>query len=188
MFNLTNNQKVRYTLLTYAMTICSALCFIVLNNINSPYFNIGPSEKLIIFNIKIDTHSKYIYSQLFMIYINFIEIISVEGAAPILYFRIFNPDLKTITDFAKNELIFYNITLNFMTALRSMILIIISLVQVDFVILGSIYYQLMSIFITNQLLKLKKFENSNKTDAKKPLLSAELKKSDSNNINIAINE
>ena len=75
-----------------------------------------------------------------------------------------------------------------MRALRSMILIIISLVQVDFVILGAIYYQLMSIFITNQLLKLKKFENSNKTDAKKPLLSAELKKSDSNNINIAINE
>ena len=102
LFNLTNKQKVRYTLITYVLTICSALCFIVLNNISSPYFNIGPSEKLIIFNIKIDTPSKYVYSQLFMIYINFIEIISVEGAAPILYFRIFNPDLKTINDFTKN--------------------------------------------------------------------------------------
>ena len=197
LFNLTNKQKVRYTLITYVLTICSALCFIVLNNISSPYFNIGPSEKLIIFNIKIDTPSKYVYSQLFMIYINFIEIISVEGAAPILYFRIFNPDLKTINDFTKNELIFYNVTLNFMTALRSMILIIISLVQVDFVVLGTIYYQLMSIFITNQLLKLKKFDISNNVGAKEPLLSRELKESHSANlthltnsssINMIINE
>lgn len=175
MFNLSNKQKVRYTLLTYVVTVCSAVCFILLNNVSSPYFRVGPSEKLIIFNIKIDTPSKYVYSQLFMIYMNFIEIISVEGATPILYFRIFNPDLKTINDFTKNELILYNTSLNFMAALRSMILIIISLVQIDFVVLGVIYYQLMSIFITNQLLKLKKFETpNNRSDAKEPLLSHDL--------------
>ena len=140
LFDLSNKQKVRCILLTYVVTICSALCFIVLTDVSSPYFNIGPSEKLIIFNIKIDTPIKYVYSQLFMIYMKFIEIISVEGAAPILYFRIFNPDLKKINDFTKNELIFYNTTLNFVTALRSMILIIMSLSQIDFLVLGTIYY------------------------------------------------
>ena len=96
-----------------------------------------------------------------MIYINFIVIISIEGATPILYFRIFNPDLKIINDFTKNELIFYNVNLNFMTAIRSAILIVISLTQIDFVILSAIYYQTMSIIITNHLLKLKNFENLN---------------------------
>ena len=170
MFKLTNKQKVRYTLMMYVVSICSAICFIVLNNISSPYFKIGPSENLIIFNVKIDTPAKYIYSQLFMIYINFIEIISVEGAAPILYFRIFNPELKIINDFTKNELIFYNITLNFVAALRTAILIVVSITQIDFVILSAIYYQTMSIFITNHLLKLKKFEFLNNTDVKEPLL------------------
>jgi hypothetical protein len=130
----------------------------------------GPSDKLIIFNIKIDTPIKYVYSQLFMVYINFIQIISTEGASQILYFKIFNPDLKIINDFTKNELILYNVSLNFVAAIRTAILTVISITQIDFVILSAIYYQIMSIIITNSFLKLKRFEISNNIDAQEPML------------------
>jgi len=170
LFNLSNKQKVIYTLIIYLVSICSGICFIVINKISSPYFNIGPSEKLIIFNIKIDTIDKYVYSQLFMFYINFIQIISTEGASQILYFKIFNPELKIINDFTKNELIFYNVSLNFVAAIRTAILIVISITQIDFVILSAIYYQIMSIIITNSFLKLKRFEISNNIDAQEPML------------------
>ena len=48
-----------------------------------------------------------------------------------------------------------------MIALRTTILLIISIIQIDYVILSAIYYQAMSIIITNSLLKLKKFEDLN---------------------------
>ena len=132
LFDLSNNQKVKLTLIIYLLTICSGICFIIMN---------------------------------------FILIISIDCASPLLWFRIFNPDLKRITDFNKNELIFYSVSLNFMAALRGAILTVISLIQIDFVILSAIYYQTMSIFISNNLLKLKTFENSNKNgNAKEPLL------------------
>jgi|LauGreStaDraftv2_3_1035109.scaffolds.fasta_scaffold20697_2 hypothetical protein len=169
MIALSNLQLVKYVLGVYLVIFAvfiGILC--TTHNSNSKYIRIGPHDDLKIFDIAIDTWGKYALFQIFLLAISILEIASMDVAIPIFNFRIYDPDLKVITDFTKFELQAYNASINFLASIRNILMVVASVSQIDLAILKAAYFQVLSIWIANYLLSKKSFGTS---DLKEPFLS-----------------
>jgi hypothetical protein len=117
----------------------------------------GPNDNLYVLSIKINTPQKYIYLQVFLLFVEFSRVFTNEIASPILGFNIYNPDKKVITEFTKNELQLLANTMWLINSLTTSLFVMITISQIDIAILRTIYSEITTIITIRILLNEKKF-------------------------------
>lgn len=139
------------------------ICFPVFyfNNGKSSYFKYGWSDELILISVPINTRTKYIIVCLYIAALKATNCLIGEIVGPIIGFRIYNPDKKYITDFTKNELQFYGNFYYMICGFKSLMLIMISITQIDLAMVGMLSGEIMSFFTIRMLLNEKTFQNHN---------------------------
>lgn len=123
----------------------------------NPYWSYGPNNELIIISVKIDTWFKYGTLIFFLFIINISKVVIEEIGMPILGFNVYNPDKKIITDFKKIELNLYANTMYIISSLRSVLMTVVSISQIDIAIIGVLISEITSIFTVYHLLSEKRF-------------------------------
>ncbi len=122
------------------------------SNIGTGYMRFGPNADLEILSLKIDTWTKYIIFQAFIAIIVMTDVYIGEIAGPILGFTVYNPDKKNITEFSRMELQLYANGMFIITSLRSVLMVIVSISQIDIAILKVVYGELMSLYTIRSIL------------------------------------
>ena len=138
---------------------------------NSKYFRFGPQDDLIVISIHINNWDKYFGFILVVGIIKIVEVVVNEIGLPILGFNVYNPDKKIITEFTKNELQFYANAIYLVTSIRQVLLIVISVTQIDIALIVCVISELASLYTIRILLNEKEFIKENKKTEEKPLLS-----------------
>ena len=153
-----NRIKLRYCVAINCIVFAFILLVITIcrdNQIN--YLNYGPNNNLYVLSVKIDTISKYLYLQLFLICVECSRVFINEIASPILGFNIYNPDKKVITEFSKNELQLLANVMWFINSLTNSLFVMITISQIDIAILRILYSEITTIFTIRLLLNEKEF-------------------------------
>uniref|UniRef100_A0A6C0JF41 Uncharacterized protein n=1 Tax=viral metagenome TaxID=1070528 RepID=A0A6C0JF41_9ZZZZ len=132
-----------------------------MNNNQSKYFRTGWHDDLILISVPINSFARYFITCLFLIAIEISDVIIGEIAHPIIGFNIYNPDKKIITDFTKNELQLYGNTMYIIEALKRILMIVISITQIDFALYRVLFGNIASIFTIRMILNEKSYTLSN---------------------------
>ena len=127
----------------------------------SKYLRWGPQDDLIIISVAVDTYDKYMMLLATIAVIKISDVLIGEIANPIIGFNIYNPDKKVITDFTKNELQFYGNSMYLIDAIKSILLIMVNISQIDIALWGVIVSETASIFTIRMLLNEKEFKHGN---------------------------
>lgn len=131
------------------------------NNGKSSYFKYGWSDELVLISVPINTRIKYIIVCIYISCLKATNCLIDEIVSPTLYCRIYDPDKKHITDFTKNELQFYGNTYYMISGFKRLMLIMISITQIDLAMVGMLSGEIMSFFTIRMLLNEKTFQNHN---------------------------
>lgn len=153
---LHNTLKTCISLNVISLTVLIALCYHYNEN-NSSFMKIGPQKSLVVLGITIDTMPRYIVLQVLVCCFQVTDVLVNEFASPILGFSIYNPDKKVITEFTKLQLQIYCQTLWLVNSLKSALMILVSISQIDIAIGKVIYAEVASIYTIRVLLNKKKF-------------------------------
>ena len=136
----------------------------------SKYWRFGPHPDFILISslfltckrcnryITIDTWSSYIVLLILVAFLKISECFIAEVAHPIIGFNIYNPDKKVITEFTKFELQFYGNAMYTIDAIRRVLMIMMSITQVDIALWGVICAEGTSLFTIRMLLNDKEFK------------------------------
>ena len=139
------------------LLIMITIPIIMLDNGTSSYFRWGWSDDLILISIPINTKARYISVCIYIVLIKASGVCIGEIANPILGFNIYNPDKKVITEFSKNELQLYGNAMWFIGGFKSLMLIMVSITQIDLALVGMLSSEIMTIFTIRLLLNEKEF-------------------------------
>ncbi len=126
-------------------------------NDGSDFFTIGPNDKLVLVSTKINTPQRYVGMIFVLILINGMTMIVEELGMPVLGFNVYNPDKTHIVDFTKNELNFLANGMFVTSALRSSLMLVVSISQIDVAIISVIIKEIASFFVVRHLLNEKTF-------------------------------
>jgi hypothetical protein len=150
--------RLRQCLAINALLFVCIVCLIcAFGDSDNPYLRFGPGRELQPLGVKIDTWTKYWMFQVLICIIKVTDVYIGEIANPILGFSVYNPDKKVITDFSKNELQLYANGMWMITSLRSVMMVMISISQIDVALLQVLYGELTSLYTIRLLLNEKSF-------------------------------
>ncbi len=121
------------------------------------YIRFGPNDDLNIMGYSIDSWEKYVLLQVFLAVVQGTDVAVNEIVSPILGFNIYNPDKRTISEFSRIELQVYANTHFMINAMRSALMVIVTISQVDVAILRVLYGEIVSFFTIRLLLNEKTF-------------------------------
>ena len=158
MNNMNINQKLKLCVVSniFLLVLLISLLFRFSTNKN-PYWNYGPNENLTIISVHINTWNKYYILLGFIVLFRISQVIIDEISGPIIGFNIYNPDKIFITEFSKNELHLYANLMYLINGIRSALLVMITISQVDIALFSVLISQITSIFTIRYLLNEKKF-------------------------------
>ena len=134
---------------------------IIFNTNKSTYWRFGPHSDFILISVVIDNWVKY---GLLLILVGILKVsqcIIAEVAHPIIGFNIYNPDKKEITEFTKIELQIYGNAMYTIDAIRNVLMIMMSITQIDIALWGVVCSEITSIFTIRMLLDDKSFKPTN---------------------------
>jgi hypothetical protein len=94
------------------------------------------------------------------------DVIINEMASPILGFNIYNPDKKEITQFTRFELQFYANSMWLLNGLKRVLMVVVSVSQIDIALLRVVYSEITSWYTIRILLLEKKFPKEDETNNK----------------------
>lgn len=152
------NKKLRLCVIAnFILLLLIIIIFKLCGKGKSDYWNFGPNDKLVIINIEINTYFKYIILLIMIAILKMMNVVISEIANPIIGFNIYNPDKKIITEFTKNELQLYGNTMYLIDAVRNVLMVMVSISQIDVALFGVIISEFTSIFTIRMLLNEKKF-------------------------------
>lgn len=137
--------------------IIFACCFG--ENSNNVFMKYGPQPTLVILGISIDSWPRYVALQVFIMFFQITDTLVNEFASPILEFNVYNPDKVYITEFTKFQLQFYCQSMWFVNNMKSALMLLISISQVDVAVSKVIYAELAAIYTIRTLINKKKFGN-----------------------------
>ena len=151
-------QKLRVCILAnLCLLVMITIPIVLLDNGTSTYFKWGWSDDLVLISIPINTKARYIGVCSYIVLIKASGVLIGNIAGPILGFNIYNPDKKVITDFTKNELQLYGNIQWLIGGFKSLMLIMVSITQIDLALVGMLSSEIMSIFTIRILLNEKEF-------------------------------
>jgi len=121
------------------------------------YWRFGPHPDLVIIAVQIDTWRKYGALLALIAIVESSRVMVEEFGMPVLGFSIYNPDKKVVSDFTKNELQFFANAMFFISAIRSVLLVMVQISQLDIALWGVLISQCASIITIRHLLNEKTF-------------------------------
>jgi len=133
---------------------------VIFRDDKSKYLRWGPQDDLIIISVAINDYTRYGFLLFCIMVINISDVLIQEIAMPILGFNIYNPDKKEITDFSKNELQFYGNAMYLINAIKTVLLILVNISQIDIALWGVVVSETASLFTIRMLLNEKKFKKN----------------------------
>jgi hypothetical protein len=155
---MTPNRKLFWCLLTnISILIFAFFLIIIFKSDDSLYFRFGPQQDLIVISVHINNWDKYIIFNFMASLLKIFEVIIDEVGFPILSFNVYNPDKKIITEFTKIELQFYTNSMYFVSALRSILITVMSVTQFDLALINVVVSEITTLFTIRMLLNEKKF-------------------------------
>ena len=162
---MTPKRKLFWCLISnvFILTVVIVL-IVVFRDPDSKYFRWGPHDDLIVVSVKINTLSKYFTLVAIIVSVKIVEVLVHEIGMPVLGFSVYNPDKKIITDFTKNKLQFYANAMFMVSSIRQVLLVVVSVTQIDIALISCCISEITAIFTVRLLLNEKKFV---KTDEKK---------------------
>ena len=157
------NRRLRLCVLGNATVLAFIISMIVVfDDSSSRYWRCGPSADLVIVSAVIDTWTSYWLLVGVIAVMKVSQCFIAEIAHPIIGFRIYNPDLHVVKDFTKMELQLYGNVMYSIDGVRDVLMIIVSITQVDIALWGVLFSECASIVTLRMLLNEKRFE---RTDA-----------------------
>ena len=160
-----SSLKLRYCVAANCVVFVLILIVITIyKDGKTKYLHWGPNADLYVLSVKIDTWSKYMYLQLFLLCVECSRVFTNEIASPILGFNIYNPDKKVIIEFSKNEL---QVMANIMWLVNSLttgLFVLITISQFDIAVLRIVYSELTTVVTIRLLLNEKEFILNKVTD------------------------
>lgn len=129
----------------------------------SKYFRFGPNEDFIFISVPIDNYNRYSLLLLLIFFNDVIKVLISEIGEPILVFNVYNPDKLIITDFTKYQLLFYSNSMFFISNIRRIFEILISITQIDIALFSIINEQIVCTFAIYFLVNEKKFSREEDT-------------------------
>jgi hypothetical protein len=152
------NRKVWLCLFGNLITmVIVTFMIIIFRDNNSKYFRFGPNKDLIVISVNINTYTKWTILVILISLIKGCEVLVNELGSPILGFRVYNPDCKTIVDFTKNELNFLANSMWFINNFRNILMIVVTISQFDIALISMFISEIVSIYTVRHLLNEKKF-------------------------------
>ena len=121
------------------------------------YLSWGPSDKLILIGIVINTWTKWAISMLLIIIVSVVDCITVEFGMPFVSFRIYNPDCKEINDVGPIELQILANGMYLSQSLKSAVYTLAIVTQIDYAVTRVLASELASLYTVRVLIKEKKF-------------------------------
>lgn len=162
------NQKLKICVISNLVILIGIILIVSLcGSKENAYWNIGPGDGLVLINIHIDTWDKYYGLLGFILIFKISQVVIAEIAHPIIGFNIYNPDKKVITDFTKTELQIYGNTMYMIDSIRNVLMIMITITQIDIALFGAIVSEITGIFTVRMLLNEKTFTLKNNGDYNK---------------------
>ncbi len=157
-----DEEKMKYRLRICILTNSCLFILITLTlfffyDKESSYLRYGPHKDLNVLGIKINTWKHYIGLQFFLAFVEITDVIINEMASPILGFNIYNPDKKEITQFTRFELQFYANSMWLLNSLKRVLMVVVSVSQIDIALLRVVYSEITSFYTIRMLLLEKKF-------------------------------
>jgi hypothetical protein len=145
------------------LTLITVVFVCIFRDEKSIYFRVGPHDNLIIVSISVNTWLKWCLVLFFIALLKSCDVLVNEVGTPILGFSVFNPDKKIITEFSKNELNFLANATFMVNGIRSVLMIVVNVTQVDLAMAGVIMSEVASFFTVRFLLNKKTFLVKNET-------------------------
>ena len=153
------NKRLQYCVLGNAVLLITIVfCLFILGKSDSPYWNIGPNDSLIVINVALNTWLKYVVFLFFLFLFKVLQVIIAEIAHPIIGFNIYNPDKKKITEFSKLELQVYGNAMYLIDGIRNALLVMVTISQIDIALFGVFVSEFTSVYTIRMLLNEKTFE------------------------------
>jgi hypothetical protein len=159
-------QLLRVCLTANLMLLLIVITLMIKYGNDSKYCRIGPQPDLEVFAFKINTWEKYYIFLGLVAFIRIAKVLIQEIAGPILGFTVYNPDKKVVTEFSKNELQFYANSMFFISSLRNVFEIIVTISQLDIACFSVFVAQGTSIVTIRFLLNKKTFKKDTSFDLK----------------------
>ena len=154
-----NNDRLRACLVMNGIVLVTILAMLIqTHTVGSKYLRFGPNDDLEVVGAKIDTWTKYVILQVFLAFLQVSDAIINEFASPILGFNVYNPDKKIITEFSRFELQLYANTMWFINGIKGVLMVVVTVSQIDIAVLKVIYSELTCIYTVGILLGEKTFE------------------------------
>lgn len=159
---VSKSKKVKICLFANILLL---LLIIILNIIFSSeynkYFRFGPNKDLIIISIQIDNYEKYTILLTIISFVKITKVIITEIGNPVLNFNIYNPDKNIITEFTKNELYILANSMNFISDIRRIFQLMVTISQIDIALYSVFMSTIGSLITTRLLINEKKFLKKN---------------------------
>jgi hypothetical protein len=151
-------ERLRLCIVTNScLFILIAITLLFFYDKESTYLRYGPHSDLNVLGIKINSWKHYIGLQFFLAIVEVTDVIINEMASPILGFNIYNPDKKEITQFTRFELQFYANSMWLLNGLKRVLMVVVSVSQIDIALLRVVYSEITSWYTIRILLLEKKF-------------------------------
>ena len=156
-----NKKRLRGCVLAnFFILIFVFLCIILFDDHKSKYWRWGPHPDFILISTVIDNWTSYGILLFLVAFLKISQCYISEVAHPIIGFNIYNPDKKVITEFTKFELQLYGNSMYAIDAIRTVLMIMMSITQVDIAVWGVICSEGTSLFTIRMLLNDKTFSPS----------------------------
>lgn len=170
--------RTRICLIFNILTLATIICVISIVG-TGKYLNFGPSDKLEIIGIEINTWTKWCIVNLFIIFVSISDTFINEWGMPFISFRIYDPDIKVIKDVGPVELQILANSMYFCSSVKTVIYTLCYVSQLDFALIRVVSGEIASIITIRSLIKEKEFKKKNDDDLS--ILSNESEESNASN-------
>lgn len=152
-------HKVQACLCLNTLLLSSVIsCIVTLASPTSQYFRFGPHEDFVLVSVAINTWERYTLMICLIAIMNCIKVVVSEIGEPVLVFNVYNPDKDVITDFSRQQLLFYANGMFFVSNVRRVFETMITVTQFDIAIFSIVLEQLVSIVVVCFLVDEKRFD------------------------------
>ena len=150
--------KVRLCLGLNALLLTLVLSFICAFATDTAYFRAGPHDDFVLISVRIDTRARYAGLLALIACVNCIKVLVAELGEPVLVFNVYNPDKTVVTEFTRQQLLFYANLMFFISNTRRAFEVLITVTQFDIALFSICVEQLVSTGTVYALLREKKFD------------------------------
>lgn len=123
------------------------------------YLHFGPSEKLEVIGIKIDSWSRWAIVCIFIVFISISDTFINEWGMPFVTFRIYDPNARVIKDVGPIELQILANGMYLCSSIKNVFYTLCYVSQIDFALIRMLSAELTSIVTIRSLIKEKIFKN-----------------------------